>query len=172
MHPDDVVRELDKVTHALAWTRKHLTSTNEANAALHIADTVLYSPLTQAVTRATESVAKIRAHLETLAEDEPRGDRDACGTVSGDDTAAADPARARSFADMWTDLDRCPHGRHEGDTCTGWTGPGVYQGGCEGGVSLGNPHIQTGSHVGFDYTAQPYVMPERARRHDPEAWRA
>lgn len=37
------------------------------------------------------------------------------------------------------DLDRCPHGRHVGDACAGW-GPGPFDGGCEGGYSLGNPY--------------------------------
>jgi hypothetical protein len=37
------------------------------------------------------------------------------------------------------DMDRCPHGRHVGDDCAGWRGPRRFDGGCEGGTSLGNP---------------------------------
>lgn len=43
-----------------------------------------------------------------------------------------------------SDLDRCPHGRHYGDTCAGHAGPGVFAGGCHGGTSLGNPWPMTG----------------------------
>jgi hypothetical protein len=42
------------------------------------------------------------------------------------------------------DLDRCPHGRHRGDACAGHKGPGLFQGGCYGGYSLGNPWPYTG----------------------------
>lgn len=42
------------------------------------------------------------------------------------------------------DLDRCPHGRHRGDTCAGHRGPGLFRGGCHGGLSLGNPWPMTG----------------------------
>jgi hypothetical protein len=58
------------------------------------------------------------------------------------------------------DLDRCPHGRHAGDACAGWTGPGEYDGGCEGGVSLGNPHLRPGQLIGYDISRRPIHVGE------------
>jgi len=60
----DVLRELAKVEGALAAVEQHLTKQNEANAALHMSDRVLYSPLTVAVVNACESAKKIRTYLE------------------------------------------------------------------------------------------------------------
>ncbi|MEV6124405.1 hypothetical protein AB0M23_28510 [Streptomyces sp. NPDC052077] len=54
------------------------------------------------------------------------------------------------------DLDRCEHGRHEGD-------PGSS---C-GGPSRGNPHTGPG-HGRYGH---PVVLPPRHRKHDPAAWR-
>ena len=49
------------------------------------------------------------------------------------------------------DLDRCPHGRHYGDDCAGWRGPGKFDGGCKGGASLGNPWFEgRGTNLGTD----------------------
>lgn len=76
----------------------------------------------------------------------------------------------QAFARLWSDLDRCPHGRHEGDTCGGWRGPGQYDGGCEGGQSLGNPAIQTGQLVGYTMGSMPIRMPSRLERHVPSKW--
>lgn len=49
-------RHLEKAENALAYTEKHLTLTNEANAALHLSDKVFYSPLTSAVHDALDGV--------------------------------------------------------------------------------------------------------------------
>lgn len=71
-----------------------------------------------------------------------------------------------------SDLDRCPHGRHEGDVCAGWRGPGEFDGGCRGGVSKGNPLIPAGAILGTDYSGAFYIrMPmDRRDRTDPKAW--
>ncbi|MBO2461152.1 hypothetical protein [Actinomadura violacea] len=151
MQHDDATRELDKIIHALKWASSHLTRLDESNASRHLAAEVLHTPLTVAVHRASQGAAKLREFLTTQPPNE---------------------SELRSLAQIVADLDRCPHGRHEGDTCIGWTGPGTYQGGCEGGISLGNPHLQTGDHLGYAYSATPYLMPERDRRNDPEAWKA
>jgi hypothetical protein len=45
-----------------------------------------------------------------------------------------------STSDAVAHLDRCSHWRHEGDVCAGWSGPSEQDGGCRGGISLGNPH--------------------------------
>ena len=47
-------RHLDKAEQALDWTERHLTLTNEANAALHLSEKVFYSPLTSLVHDALE----------------------------------------------------------------------------------------------------------------------
>lgn len=61
---------------------------------------------------------------------------------------------------MLTDLDRCMHGRHEGDRCFD----------CPGGASNGNPHIREGHVVGYSIDGKPYVMPPRGQRHKAAAW--
>jgi hypothetical protein len=57
-------------------------------------------------------------------------------------------------------LDRCPHGRHIGETCAGYRGPGIYDGGCLGGRSLGNPHLQTAApgRIGTDVHGFPITI--------------
>ncbi|WP_141575907.1 hypothetical protein [Actinomadura sp. WMMA1423] len=151
MKKDDATRELARITQALQWASDHLTRLDESNAARQLASVVLYTPLTVAVQRAAQAAAKLREYLTELPVDE---------------------SAQRALAQIVADLDRCPHGRHEGDPCVGWTGPGLYTGGCEGGISLGNPHLKTGDHLGYTYASNPYVMPERGRRNDPEAWKA
>ncbi|TDB94298.1 hypothetical protein E1091_11125 [Micromonospora fluostatini] len=77
--------------------------------------------------------------------------------------------RTAGLARLLSDLDRCPHGRHEGDICHGWE-PSRPDAGCEGGISLGNPHVPTGKTLGYTYGGQAIVMPERGQRADPVAW--
>lgn len=62
MHQSDRARELTKVETALDKAIEHHTKANEANAALHLADRVLYSPLTVHLIEARESLRKITAH--------------------------------------------------------------------------------------------------------------
>jgi hypothetical protein len=74
-------------------------------------------------------------------------------------------------AKLVRDLDRCPHGRHEGDTCGGWSGPGPFDGGCFGGISPGNPKLPTGQVFAYGLSAAVnWTMPVRDRRFDPAAW--
>lgn len=54
--PTDRLRHYDKIAHALHAAEKYLTTMNESNAALHLADKVFYSPLTVAVHDAVESI--------------------------------------------------------------------------------------------------------------------
>lgn len=86
--------------------------------------------------------------------------------------------RAEALAQVLSDLDRCEHGRHEGDVCSGCGGP-----------SKGNPVVRLADAyetrpggtlspldstpkrtIGFDLSANPIVVPER-NTHDPDAWR-
>lgn len=64
MNDADHLRHLAKAEQALNWTEKHLTLTNEANAALHLSDKVFYSPLTSAVHDALEGVRLALKGLE------------------------------------------------------------------------------------------------------------
>jgi len=61
----DALRELAKVEEALASAEQHLSKRDESNAAGHMSERVLYSPLTVAVVNARESAKKIRTHLES-----------------------------------------------------------------------------------------------------------
>lgn len=64
------------------------------------------------------------------------------------------------FRSLLLDLDRCEHGRHEGDNCTGCAGP-----------SHGNPLlVSQGRQVGFTLDGASIVVPQREQRHVHEAW--
>lgn len=73
--------------------------------------------------------------------------------------------KRRLQADKWgvlvSDLDRCTHGRHEGNDCSSCGGP-----------SVGNLLLPTGTEVGRNLSGRPYVVPARRDRHHPEAWEA
>ena len=70
--------------------------------------------------------------------------------------------RLQRLASLLMDLDRCEHGRHEEDVCSGASG-------CNG-PSRGNPRFHAGDVLGFTLYGAPIVMPERGQRHDPDAW--
>lgn len=76
--------------------------------------------------------------------------------------------RYAALSQILSDLDRCKHGRHRGDSCFG----------CPCGQSMGNLYMPTpGSRVGFDRLGKPYFMPSGERSDplgstgDPAAWR-
>lgn len=77
-----------------------------------------------------------------------------------------------TFETLVSDLDRCPHGRHMGDVCGGWRGPGDYVGGCRGGTSLGNPLLPPGKIIGINYSTQFMIRvpSDRNDRHDARGW--
>lgn len=75
------------------------------------------------------------------------------------------PLKAREkwalrFVGILADLDRCQHGRHEGDPC----------GSC-GGLSTGNPCLADGRVLGYGPYGNPIALPARDRKTDPAAWR-
>lgn len=90
------------------------------------------------------------------------------------DMQRAELSRLRALTVILDDLDRCEHGRHEGDVCGG-------ERGCNG-PSLGNPiAANTGTtsrwktadrQIGFTISGRPVVVPPRGRKHDPGAWTA
>lgn len=59
------------------------------------------------------------------------------------------------------DLDRCVHGRHEGDSCFD----------CPDRKSTGNPHMRPGCVIGYTVHAEPIVMPHRRDKTNPDSWR-
>lgn len=140
----DLRRELAKAREALAGAETHLARHAEMNAALHCAERVMYSPLHAKVAAAIDGIdhalarTKRTQHLPTL------------------DSRSSDGV----WAALAADLDRCMHGRHEGDDC----------GSC-GGRSRGNHHLRTGTVIGYGLRGDHIVMPGRDHKHDPAAWR-
>jgi hypothetical protein len=140
----DLRRELEKARHALIDAQSHLAAHAEMNAALHCATTVMYSPLHAKVTAALGQIE--HALLRT----EPGPNLPTLDSRTSDGTWAA----------ILADLDRCEHGRHEGDDCGSCDGP-----------SHGNPNIRPGHVIGYGLRRDPIVMPDRDHKHDPAAWR-
>lgn len=60
------------------------------------------------------------------------------------------------------DLDRCPHGRHDGDPCFS----------CPDGLSPGNPYLRPGQTIGFGLDGVPIVVPDRSHKYNPANWYA
>lgn len=58
------------------------------------------------------------------------------------------------------DLDRCEHGRHQGDSCCD----------CPNWYSTGNPLFPVGSRIGTTLSGDPIYMPRRGQRHLPREW--
>jgi hypothetical protein len=142
----DLRRELEKARHALIDAQTHLAAHSEMNAALRCATTVMYSPLHAKVTAAIQQTehALLRteqANVPTLDYRTPEG----------------------AFVALVADLDRCQHGRHQGDAC----GPADA---CTG-TSAGNPHLRPGAVIGYGLRGGRIVMPDRDHKHDPAAWR-
>ncbi|MFE2710564.1 hypothetical protein ACFXKI_00885 [Streptomyces mirabilis] len=142
----DLRRELEKARDALAAAEEHLARHAEMNAALHCAERVMYSPLHAKVATAMHGVDHAIARTEPDPEDD----------------AAIEGSRRRDagLLAVLADLDRCMHGRHQGDDC----------GSC-GGPSKGNHHLRPGAVIGYGLRGDRIVMPDRDYKHDPAAWR-
>ncbi|MFI2761413.1 hypothetical protein ACH5A3_21465 [Streptomyces echinatus] len=139
----DLRRELEKARLALIDAQSHLSAHAQANAALHCATEVFYSPLHAKVTAAIAGIEHALART-----DRPLPTLD---SQSSDGVWAA----------LAADLDRCMHGRHQGDAC----------GDC-GGTSTGNHHIRPGTVIGYGLRGDRIVMPDRDHKLEPAAWRA
>ena len=66
--------------------------------------------------------------------------------------------RLRAAANLLSDLDRSPAGRHKGDR----------ESQDPSGVSQGNPLLPPGTHVGYDLGGRRLIVPENPA--DPKAW--
>lgn len=139
----DLRRELDKARETLLACLLHLSRHAEANAALHCADRVMYSPLH----------AKTEAAIAGITGALARTEQPNAPTL---DHASPDGP----WAALAADLDRCQHGRHWGDTCAD----------C-GGTSRGNPWMRPKHVIGYGVHGDEIVMPYRVDKDDPAAWR-
>lgn len=74
------------------------------------------------------------------------------------------------FRRLVSDLSRCRHGRHQGDKCAGWRGPGLQDGGCQGGISLGNLGLQPGDRAGWTIDGRPITVPKYGSNHLSKNW--
>lgn len=131
----DLRRDLAKARDVLEAAQTHLAAHAEANAALHCATAVMYSPLHARITAAIAGISQALA-------------RPTLSTENG------------RLAAVLLDLDRCAHGRHQGDVCADCNGP-----------SRGNHHMPPGHVIGYDRHGESIVVPERKFRHSAEAWR-
>lgn len=141
----DLRRELAKAEDALSACLLHLSRHAQANAALHCSERVMYSPLHAKVETAIAGIVHALKRTEQL----PTLDHRSSDGV---------------WAALAADLDRCQHGRHQGDPC----GPADA---CTG-TSAGNPHLRPGQVIGYGLRGDQIVMPDRDHKHDPAAWRA
>lgn len=139
----DLRRELEKARLALIDAQSHLSAHAHMNAALHCATEVFFSPLHAKVTSAIAGI-----------------DHALTRTQSAVTETALMPPDAAKLIGILTDLDRCMHGRHQGDDCGSCDGP-----------SRGNPHMRTGRVIGYGLRADEIVMPPPEAKHDPAAWR-
>lgn len=148
----DLRRELEKAQLALVDAQTHLTAHAQMNAALHCATDVFYSPLHAKVTAAITGI------------DHALNRTQAATTATALQPAPDHYDGSCPWIGILADLDRCQHGRHQGDVC----GPADD---CTG-VSAGNPHLRPGAVIGYSLRRAPIVMPDRDHKHDPAAWRA
>jgi hypothetical protein len=73
--------------------------------------------------------------------------------------------RTEAAVMLLSDLDRCEHGRHVGDICSG-------QAGCNG-PSHGNQYLTPGFRIGTTMSGKPIIIPAIDRRSnlgDPALW--
>jgi len=139
----DLRRELEKAREALVAAETQLARHAEMNAALHCSERVMYSPLHAKVYAAIDQITHALARTATP----PTLDHQSSDGV---------------WAALVADLDRCRHGRHQGEACVG----------CVSGISEGNPDAPPGSALGYGMRGDRIVVPDRDHKHDPAAWRA
>ncbi|MFZ4206799.1 hypothetical protein ACOZE4_18375 [Streptomyces griseoincarnatus] len=114
-----------------------------------------------------DTTAPIRLRLDQV-EDLVAGIRDTRRHAATPHPQAATPATdtakdrwAQQLVAVLADLDRCAHGRHEGDPCVGAE--------CDG-TSRGNPYIGPDRVIGYSRYGRPLFLPARPLKHEPAAW--
>jgi len=80
------------------------------------------------------------------------------------DTMEIRAIRAARILSIVSDLDRCPHGRHEQDNCSMCQAEGYEW-------NQGNLYLTPGTRVGTDLSGDPIVYPGPNADRDPGAWR-
>jgi hypothetical protein len=143
----DLRRELEKARYALIDAQSHLSAHAHMNAALHCATEVFYSPLHAKVTAALLGID------HALNRTKP--------AVPLTEWAQEHSDAHCLWRTLLADLDRCQHGRHQGDDCNNCGGP-----------SHGNPHLRPGTVIGYGLRADQIVLPDSDAKHDPKAWRS
>lgn len=79
-------------------------------------------------------------------------------------------SREQALSIILQDLDRCEHGRHRGDVCSGYSILKPHAG-CNGGISLGNPFFAPGRPIGYNRSGEPYIFPvDPYTTGEPKAW--
>lgn len=141
---NDLRRELAKAREALGAVEAHLARHAEMNAALHCATEVYYSPLH----------AKVTATMQGIGHALDRTRRQSMPTLNHQSSDGP-------WAALAADLDRCMHGRHQGDDC----------GSCDG-RSKGNHILKPGQVIGYGRHGDEIVMPDREHKGDLAAWRS
>lgn len=72
--------------------------------------------------------------------------------------------RQGALLNVLHDLDRCQHGRHEGDDCSGCGGPS------RGNPCADNRGLYAVRQIGYTLAGTPICVPERGHTQDPDAW--
>lgn len=68
--------------------------------------------------------------------------------------------RLAAWKSIVHNLNRCEHGRHQGDACFD----------CPEGISHGNPILPVGTVIGYNHGGDEMVIPERDHWDDIDAW--
>lgn len=87
------------------------------------------------------------------------------------DLARAEAERYARFYSLVSDLDRCPHGRHEQDHCSGCEPRPADEIPRGHPWNTGNPYLEPGQRIGTSlHATHAIVVPAHDRQTDPEAW--
>jgi hypothetical protein len=135
----ELLGALDRIRETVDFACRHHRAVDMAASAQALSAHIQPSPLAMALHQASAQLLAVRRDIPSTLADATR-------------------VEAIGLAAILAHLDRCQHGRHQGDTCAD----------C-GGHSRGNPHLAS-EVIGYDHHGQPIVMPPRDRRRDPDAW--
>lgn len=129
-----------------------------------------------------ETSERLLVLLDRLGDDYgPAGVARVAACLADRDLAQPGDERARKLAAILSDLDRCEHGRHEGDDCNGCGGPstgnpltpwvdGHYYTPSADGTTKGHVREVTARQIGYTMSGRPIVVPSGHATTDPGAW--